>query len=58
MRAAVCPAYGPPEVVRLRESAAPRPPAGQVGVPVAAPRGKIPELVFNHHKKNGRGPPA
>ena len=30
MRAAVCPEYGPPEVVRVEEFPAPTSPAGQV----------------------------
>ncbi|WP_280305260.1 NADPH:quinone oxidoreductase family protein [Nocardia abscessus] len=46
MRAAVCPAYGPPEVVQLRESAAPRPAAGQVRVRVAAAAVNFPDVLL------------
>ncbi|MBF6220359.1 NADPH:quinone oxidoreductase family protein [Nocardia abscessus] len=46
MRAAVCPAYGPPEVVQLRESAAPRPAAGQVRVRIAAAAVNFPDVLL------------
>ncbi|MGY2029113.1 NADPH:quinone oxidoreductase family protein [Nocardia gipuzkoensis] len=46
MRAAVCVAYGPPEVVQLRESAAPRPAAGQVRVRIAAAAVNFPDVLL------------
>ncbi|MGW5375649.1 NADPH:quinone oxidoreductase family protein [Nocardia sp. NPDC003999] len=46
MRAAVCPAYGPPEVVRLQELASPRPAAGEVRVRVAAAAVNFPDVLL------------
>ncbi|MFF7939725.1 NADPH:quinone oxidoreductase family protein [Nocardia gamkensis] len=46
MRAVVCPAYGPPEVVRLQEAPSPRPAAGQVRIRVAAAAVNFPDVLL------------
>jgi NADPH:quinone reductase len=46
MRAAVCPTYGPPEVVRLEERPAPRLEAGQARVRVAAAAVNFPDVLL------------
>ena len=45
MRAAVCPAYGPPEVVRVEEFPAPAVEAGQVRVQVQAAAVNFPDVL-------------
>ncbi len=46
MRAAVCPQYGPPEVVRVEERAAPPAGPGQVGVRVQAAAVNFPDVLL------------
>lgn len=46
MRAVVCPAYGPPEVVRVEEHAVPVPGEGQVRVRVAAAAVNYPDVLL------------
>ncbi|MDG4668530.1 NADPH:quinone oxidoreductase family protein [Mycobacterium sp. 236(2023)] len=46
MRAAVCPAYGPPDVVRVEEQAVPAAGPGQVGVRVAAAAVNFPDVLL------------
>jgi NADPH2:quinone reductase len=46
VRAAVCPAYGPPEVVRVDELPAPVPAAGQVVVRVGAAAVNFPDVLL------------
>lgn len=46
MRAAVCRSYGPPEVVRVEELAAPVPAAGQVRVSVGAAAVNFPDVLL------------
>ncbi len=46
MRAAVCPAYGPPDVVRVVELPTPTPEAGQVRVRVAVAAVNFPDVLL------------
>jgi len=46
MRAAVCPAYGAPDVVTVEEWAAPEPAAGQVRVQIAAASVNYPDVLL------------
>src|SRR5215207_3123896 len=46
MRAAVCPAYGPPEVVRVEERPSPPVEAGQVRVRVVAAAVNFPDVLL------------
>jgi NADPH:quinone reductase len=46
MRAAVCPAYGPPEVVRIEELPQPKPAAGEVRVRVCAAAVNYPDVLL------------
>ena len=46
MRAAVCPAYGPPEVVRVEERPVPEVRADQVGVRVQAAAVNFPDVLI------------
>jgi len=46
MRAAVCPAYGPPEVVRVEEHPVPTAQPGQVGVRVHAAAVNFPDVLL------------
>ena len=46
MRAAVCPSYGPPDVVRVEELPTPTPAAGQVRVRVAAAAVNFPDVLL------------
>jgi len=46
MRAAVCPEYGPPEVVRVEEHPVPTAQAGQVGVRVQAAAVNFPDVLL------------
>ena len=46
MRAAVCPDYGPPEVVRVEEQPSPRRRAGQVRVRVGAAAVNFPDVLL------------
>ncbi len=46
MRAAVCPAYGPPEVVRIEEQPSPTVAAGQVCVRVGAAAVNFPDVLL------------
>lgn len=46
MRAAVCPQYGPPEVVRLEERPAPQPASGEVKVRVVAAAVNYPDVLL------------
>lgn len=46
MRAAVCPAYGPPDVVRIEEQASPAVAAGQVRVKVGAAAVNFPDVLL------------
>jgi NADPH:quinone reductase len=46
MRAAVCPAYGPPEVVRIEERPEPTVESGQVRVRVQAAAVNFPDVLF------------
>src|SRR4051812_3463385 len=46
MRAAVCPAYGPPDVVRIEEQPSPTVAAGQVRVKVAAAAVNFPDVLL------------
>jgi NADPH:quinone reductase len=46
MRAALCPEYGPPEVVRVEEHPAPTAQAGQVGVRVEAAAVNFPDVLL------------
>jgi NADPH2:quinone reductase len=46
MRAAVCPAHGPPEVVRVDELPAPVPAAGQVAVRIGAAAVNFPDVLL------------
>lgn len=46
MRAAVCPAYGPPDVVRIEERPSPAVEAGQVRVRVAAAAVNFPDVLL------------
>ncbi|WP_319447880.1 MULTISPECIES: NADPH:quinone oxidoreductase family protein [unclassified Mycobacterium] len=46
MRAALCPAYGPPEVVRVEEHPAPEVQPGQVGVRVQAAAVNFPDVLI------------
>ena len=46
MRAAVCPAYGPPEVVRIEEQPSPTVAAGQVRVRVGAAAVNFPDVLL------------
>ena len=46
MRAAVCPSYGPPDVVRIEELPTPTPAAGQVRVRVAAAAVNFPDVLL------------
>ncbi|KUI26676.1 zinc-binding dehydrogenase [Mycobacterium sp. GA-2829] len=52
MRAAVCPAYGPPEVVRIEELPSPAPGPGEVVVRVAAAAVNYPDvlLIAGHYQ--------
>ena len=45
MLAAVCPAYGPPETVKVREVAEPRPGPGEVRVRVQAAAVNFPDVL-------------
>ncbi|OAN38595.1 NADPH:quinone oxidoreductase family protein [Mycolicibacterium iranicum] len=58
MRAAVCPQYGPPEVVRIEERDVPAAGPGQVGVRVAAAAVNFPDvlLVANSYQINVPAP--
>src|SRR5258707_10812794 len=53
MRAAICPAYGPPEVVRIEELASPAAGPGQVRVRVHAAAVNYPDvlLVANQYQQ-------
>ncbi|KGI69171.1 NADPH:quinone oxidoreductase family protein [Mycolicibacterium rufum] len=46
MRAAVCPAFGPPEVVRIEQRDVPAPGPGQVGVRVHAAAVNFPDVLL------------
>lgn len=46
MRAVVCPAYGPPEIVRIEEHPVPAVQAGQVGVRVEAAAVNFPDVLL------------
>ena len=46
MRAAICPEYGPPEVVRVEEHAVPEAGPGQVGVRVQAAAVNFPDVLL------------
>ena len=46
MRAAVCPRYGPPEVIRIEERAVPTPAAGQALVRVQAAAVNFPDVLL------------
>ena len=46
MRAAICPAYGPPDVVRIEEQPSPEVPPGQVRVKVAAAAVNFPDVLL------------
>jgi NADPH:quinone reductase len=46
MRAAVCPAYGPPEIVRIEQQPVPGVQAGQVGVRVQAAAVNFPDVLL------------
>jgi NADPH:quinone reductase len=46
MRAAICPEYGPPNVVRVQEHTVPAAEAGQVGVRVAAAAVNFPDVLL------------
>ena len=46
MRAAVCPAYGPPDVVRIEEQPSPAVTAGQVRVRVGAAAVNFPDVLL------------
>ncbi len=46
MRAAVCPAYGPPEVVRVEDRPAPMPEPGQALVRVEAAAVNFPDVLL------------
>jgi NADPH2:quinone reductase len=57
VRAAVCPAYGPPEVVRIEEHPAPIPGPGQVRVRVAAAAVNYPDVLLVANKYQISVPP-
>jgi NADPH:quinone reductase len=46
MRAAVCPAYGPPDVVRVQEQPSPAVAPGQVRVKVGAAAVNFPDILL------------
>ena len=46
MRAAVCPAYGPPDVVRIEEQQSPAVTTGQVRVRVGAAAVNFPDVLL------------
>ncbi|SEH71882.1 NADPH2:quinone reductase [Mycolicibacterium rutilum] len=46
MRAAICPAYGPPGVIRIEDRPTPQPAAGQVRVRVAAAAVNFPDVLL------------
>ncbi|KAA0120057.1 NADPH:quinone oxidoreductase family protein [Mycolicibacterium sp. P9-22] len=57
MRAAICPAYGPPEVVRVEESPSPDLADGQVRVRVAAAAVNFPDVLLVAGKYQVKVPP-
>jgi NADPH:quinone reductase len=57
MHAAVCPAYGPPEVVRIEERPLPTPAAGEVRVRVCAAAVNFPDVLLIAGKYQIRVPP-
>lgn len=50
MRVAICPEYGPPEVVRVEERPSPEPTAGQVRIRVAAAAVNFPDVLLLANK--------
>lgn len=57
MRAAVCPEYGPPEVVRIEERPSPEPAAGQVRIRVGAAAVNFPDVLLLANKYQISVPP-
>ena len=57
MRAAVCPQYGPPEVVRIEERPSPAPAPGEVRVRVAAAAVNYPDVLLIADKYQISVPP-
>ena len=57
MRAAVCPEYGPPEVVRIEEHPRPNPAAGEVRVRVCAAAVNFPDVLLIADKYQISVPP-
>ncbi|HUL98193.1 MAG TPA: zinc-binding dehydrogenase, partial [Mycobacterium sp.] len=57
MRAAVCPQYGPPEVVRIEERPSPTPALGEVRVRVAAAAVNYPDVLLIADKYQISVPP-
>ncbi|MGU3501124.1 NADPH:quinone oxidoreductase family protein [Mycobacterium sp. C31M] len=57
MKAAVCPAYGPPEVIEVRELPTPEPAAGQVRVRVHTAAVNFPDVLLVAGQYQVRVPP-